>query len=173
MGSRDRDNPSDSREKLAGRDPKPLVPERELPVVARLMVEIEVKNRQLTSLAQVTSGIDDFDRKIAELQQAITFFESKLPQEKEVDTILKEVWQMAERNQLQTKTVRTLKSEKNNGYSEQPIEMSLAGDFKGFEEASRALFADDRRRFGELIAGWPDDVRDHIVALAFGDRDDP
>src|SRR5579859_208585 len=28
---------------------------------------------------------------------------------------------------------------------------AMAGNFKGFEEASRALFADDRRRFGELI----------------------
>jgi hypothetical protein len=50
---------------------------------------------------------------------------------------------------------------------------AMAGDFKGFEEASRALFADDRRRFGELIAAWPDDVRDHIVRLAFRDRGDP
>ncbi len=50
---------------------------------------------------------------------------------------------------------------------------AMAGDFKGFEEASRALFADDRRRFGELIAAWPDDVRDHIIGLAFRDRNDP
>jgi len=50
---------------------------------------------------------------------------------------------------------------------------AMAGNFKGFEEASRALFADDRRRFGELIAAWPDEVRDHIVSLAFSDRDDP
>ena len=50
---------------------------------------------------------------------------------------------------------------------------AMAGDFKGFEEASRALFADDRRRFGELIAAWPDDIRDHIIGLAFRDRDDP
>jgi hypothetical protein len=50
---------------------------------------------------------------------------------------------------------------------------AMAGDFKGFEEASRALFANDRRRFGELIAAWPDDVRDHIIGLAFRDRDDP
>jgi hypothetical protein len=50
---------------------------------------------------------------------------------------------------------------------------AMAGNFKGFEEASRALFADDRRRFGELIAAWPDDVRDHIVSLAFNDRSDP
>ena len=48
---------------------------------------------------------------------------------------------------------------------------AMAGNFKGFEEASRALFADDRRRFGELIAAWPDDIRDHIIALAFSDRD--
>src|ERR1700729_502262 len=50
---------------------------------------------------------------------------------------------------------------------------AMAGNFKGFEEASRALFAGDRRRFGELVAAWPEDVRDHIVRLAFRDRDDP
>jgi uncharacterized protein len=49
----------------------------------------------------------------------------------------------------------------------------MAGNLPGFEEASRALFADDRRRFAELIAGWPGDVRDHIVKLAFSDRVEP
>ena len=47
---------------------------------------------------------------------------------------------------------------------------AMAGNLPGFEEASRALFADDRRRFAGLIAGWPDDVRDHAVKLGFGDR---
>lgn len=46
----------------------------------------------------------------------------------------------------------------------------MAGNLAGFEEASRALFADDRRKFVGLIAGWPDDIRDHIVKLAFSDR---
>jgi hypothetical protein len=46
---------------------------------------------------------------------------------------------------------------------------AIAGDLPGFEEATRALFADDRARVGELIAGWPEDVRDHALALAFGD----
>ena len=46
----------------------------------------------------------------------------------------------------------------------------MAGNLAGFEEASRALFADDRRRFVGLIAGWPDDIRDHVVKLAFSDR---
>jgi len=47
---------------------------------------------------------------------------------------------------------------------------AMAGNLPGFEEASRALFADDRRRFACLIAGWPADIRDHIVKLAFSDR---
>jgi len=49
----------------------------------------------------------------------------------------------------------------------------MAGNLAGFEEASRALFADDRRRFVGLIAGWPDDIRDHVVKLAFSDRAEP
>jgi hypothetical protein len=46
---------------------------------------------------------------------------------------------------------------------------SIAGNLPGFEEASRALFAYDRRRFSELIAAWPEDIRDHAVKLAFSD----
>ncbi|WP_239628722.1 DUF2239 family protein [Bradyrhizobium sp. I71] len=47
---------------------------------------------------------------------------------------------------------------------------TMAGDLPQFEEASRALFADDRRRFTGLIADWPADIRDHIVKLAYSDR---
>jgi hypothetical protein len=43
---------------------------------------------------------------------------------------------------------------------------AMAGNLPNFEEASRALFAGDRRRFAELIAAWPHDIRDHIVKLA-------
>jgi hypothetical protein len=46
---------------------------------------------------------------------------------------------------------------------------SIGGDLPGFEEASRALFAYDRRRFGDLLAAWPVDVRDHAIKLAFSD----
>ncbi len=44
---------------------------------------------------------------------------------------------------------------------------ALAGDFAGFEEAVRALFANDRARFEQQIAAWPSDVRDYATALAF------
>src|SRR5215218_8215893 len=99
---------------------------------ADLMSDIRTKQQALSNFQQATAGIEDLNRKIDELQQAITFFESKLPQEKEVDKILKEVWQMAEANSLQTKTIKTLRTERSSNYSEQPIEMNLQGDFNGF-----------------------------------------
>jgi hypothetical protein len=46
---------------------------------------------------------------------------------------------------------------------------AIAGDLPGFEEAARSLFAYDRRRFGEMVAAWPEDVRDHAIKLAFSD----
>ena len=42
---------------------------------------------------------------------------------------------------------------------------TLAGDFPGYEEATRALFARDRARFDELTADWSADVRDYIGDL--------
>lgn len=97
-----------------------------------LQSDIQKKQQDLANVRQATAGIDDLNRKIAELQQAIVFFESKLPQEKEIDKILKEVWQMAEANSLQTKSIKTLKSERSAHYSEQPISVGLSGDFNGF-----------------------------------------
>jgi hypothetical protein len=47
---------------------------------------------------------------------------------------------------------------------------AMAGDLPHFEEASRALFADDRQRFVGQIAGWPADIRDHVVRLAYRDH---
>lgn len=47
---------------------------------------------------------------------------------------------------------------------------AMAGDFPGFEEGIRALFANDQAKFSELIAVWPVDVRDHATRLAFGDE---
>jgi len=42
----------------------------------------------------------------------------------------------------------------------------MAGDFAGFEEASRALFAGDKPKFEGLVAPWPEDVRLQLAKLA-------
>lgn len=46
---------------------------------------------------------------------------------------------------------------------------ALAGDLPGFEEASRALFANDRDEFVQRVAAWPDDIQAHARSLGFGD----
>ena len=45
---------------------------------------------------------------------------------------------------------------------------AMAGNLENFEEASRALFADERERFNELVADWPADIRAHSNKLAYG-----
>jgi hypothetical protein len=42
---------------------------------------------------------------------------------------------------------------------------SMAGNFEGFEEASRALYAGNRAGFAERIASWPADIRQHLERM--------
>ena len=43
---------------------------------------------------------------------------------------------------------------------------AIGGDLPGFEEATRALFARNGDAFAAHIAGWPEDIRSHALALA-------
>jgi hypothetical protein len=45
---------------------------------------------------------------------------------------------------------------------------TMAGNFPGFEEASRALYAGDYKRLEELIRDWPQDIRRHLMRLVAG-----
>ena len=42
----------------------------------------------------------------------------------------------------------------------------IAGDMKGYEEALRALYQADRRKFLLHIQFWPADVRTHVIEMA-------
>lgn len=99
---------------------------------AELIAETEKRQRALADLERSTTGIEDINRKIKDLQEAIVFFESKLPQEKEVETVLEQVWKTAEANSLKAQTIRSGKTERTANYSVQSIDMNLSGDFNGF-----------------------------------------
>ena len=43
---------------------------------------------------------------------------------------------------------------------------AMAGSLEGFEEAARALFAGDHKRFVALVAPWPVDVSHYLQGLA-------
>lgn len=99
---------------------------------ASKQAETALRKKELADLHQSIAGIGDLEKKTGDLEKAITFFESKLPQEKEIDKIIKDVWQEADHNALQMRTIKTLRTERSAGYCEQPIQMTLAGDFKGY-----------------------------------------
>ena len=44
---------------------------------------------------------------------------------------------------------------------------AIAGNLPHFEEASRALFANNMLGLRDLVSDWPSDVRDHLVQLCF------
>ncbi len=113
--------------------------------VAADLQQIEAKRAKLQALNRATATISDLKAEIGELDQAIAFFRSKLPQEKEIDQILKEVWKLAEQNQLATKSIRTTHrvgggaAEQTGPYAEQPIDLELEGDFYGLYSFLLAL----------------------------------
>jgi uncharacterized protein len=51
--------------------------------------------------------------------------------------------------------------------------LGIAGDLPGYEEATRALFADDRVKLEQCIARWPKDIRTYALRLAFGSVKEP
>lgn len=43
---------------------------------------------------------------------------------------------------------------------------AMAGNERGFEEATRALFAGDEAHFNQHMENWPKDIRQHVQTLA-------
>ena len=86
---------------------------------------------QMAALDQPSDNVD-WNKKIADLTDAIKYLEGKLPAEKEIDVILTQVENMVKANALEKKMVKPLKIDRSANYNELPIEMTLSGDFNGF-----------------------------------------
>ncbi len=94
--------------------------------------EIRAKQAKLKQLEHATRTLDDLGNEIDRLTQAINVFEEKLPAQREVEVILRQVWELAAKHRLTPKSVRTDKAVSAAQYSEQPIKMVILGDFDGF-----------------------------------------
>jgi Tfp pilus assembly protein PilO len=110
---------------------------------AEMLSQIEARQTKLRALSQTTAMIGDLQTEIASLEKGINFFQSKLPNEKEMDQVLQEVWRLAEANRLVTKSIRTLQKKDEPGAApgpnEQPISVQFEGDFTGFYSFLLAL----------------------------------
>jgi type IV pilus assembly protein PilO len=100
--------------------------------IAEARAEIAAKQQKLAALEVATRRIDDLGQEIEKLSQAIVVFEQKLPAEREVEVILREVWELAAKNRLIPRSVRTDRPVAAAQYAELPIRMVIIGDFDGF-----------------------------------------
>ena len=93
---------------------------------------LETKLSQLGKFGKAATAADDLSKQLEELEEAIKFFENKLPPESKIHEVLEQVTVIAQKQGLKSKTFRTLKKKDNSGYIEQPLRMELVGNFSSF-----------------------------------------
>ena len=93
---------------------------------------VATKRTQLAKYEKAALAAEDLTKQLEQLQEAIKFFESKLPPKSQIHKVLEQVTVIAQKQGLKPKTIRTLKKKDNSGYIEQPLEMELEGNFGSF-----------------------------------------
>jgi type IV pilus assembly protein PilO len=94
--------------------------------------KLQTKMAKLAEFERATTAAESLSKQLEELQEAIQFFESRLPPTSEIDQVLRDVTVIGEKQGLKPKTIRTLRRKDNSGYVEQPLKMELVGNFKSF-----------------------------------------
>ena len=107
--------------------------------IKQAQVEVENKQAKLDKLREVTGQIEDLGMAIDHGRAAINLVEAKLPSARDVEVMLEDVWKHAAESRLNVKSVKSEKSVPLAGYMEQPLRVSMAGEFKGFYDFLIAL----------------------------------
>jgi type IV pilus assembly protein PilO len=100
--------------------------------LAEAKARVEAKMAKLSDFEKATAAAEDLTKQLEQLQEAIAFFESRLPPKSQIHEVLEQVTVIAQKEGLKPKTIRTLAEKDNSGYIEQPLRMELVGNFKAF-----------------------------------------
>ncbi len=100
--------------------------------LAKAKMRVQKQRTKLAEFEKATAAAEDLNRELAQLQEAIQFFESKLPPTSEIHKVLENVTLIAQKQGLEPKSIRTLDQKDNSGYVEQPLKMELEGNFNSF-----------------------------------------
>jgi len=96
-------------------------------------IRVETKLNKLQELEKATAAAKDLNEQLEQLEEALAFFESKLPPTEEIDQVLQDVTLIGENQGVKRKSIRRMTTkESNNGYVEQPLELKLEGNFNSF-----------------------------------------
>jgi type IV pilus assembly protein PilO len=100
--------------------------------LAQARKQLDEKRAKLAEYERATAQAEDYIKQGQQVEEAIRFFESKLPPTSEIHKVLEQVTVIAQKQGLDPKTIRTLSAKDNNGYVEQPLQMKLVGNFNSF-----------------------------------------
>lgn len=100
--------------------------------LAEAKARVQAKLDKLAEFEKATAAAEDLTKQLEQLQEAVEFFESKLPPTSEIHKVLEQVTVIAQKEGLKPKTIRTLQKKDNSGYVEQPLKMQLEGNFNSF-----------------------------------------
>ncbi|MEM7230332.1 MAG: type 4a pilus biogenesis protein PilO [Planctomycetota bacterium] len=92
----------------------------------------EAKLELLQRLGDVRAQVDNLPDEIERGQQAIELIEAKLPAQQDVENILEQVWQIAERNNQKVRSVKSKEAVPAAAYMEQSLDIVMEGQFNGF-----------------------------------------
>ena len=93
---------------------------------------VQAKQTKLAEFEKASAKVKNLTKQIEKLEEAIKFFESKLPPTSEIDKVLQDITVIGEKQGLKSKRILTLKNKNNSGYVEQPLKMEVEGDFNSF-----------------------------------------
>src|SRR4030042_1147270 len=100
--------------------------------LAEQKARLQTKLANLAEFEKATAAAEGLSYQLEQLQEAIGFFESKLPPTIEIDKVLQDITVIGEKQGIKCKTIRRLEKKDNSGYVEQLLEMKLEGDFNSF-----------------------------------------
>jgi len=144
---------------------------------AKLKRSIQAKQAKLDTLfdkRQLSGAIGDLRKQIDQGDEAVEIFRSRLPEEKDIDQIVREVWQLAKSNNLSPTVVRTVKPRKgrqfttpNDPHGEQPVLIHLEGHFPGFYSFMLQMESQSRiMRVRQLKITKPDKAPQGRISVA-------
>ncbi len=133
--------------------------------LAQQKVQLQKDISKLAELEREKANAQNLDEQVAQMEEAIHFFENKLPHKSQIHDVLAQVSERFVMHGLKPKTNKTEKLVGHSGYVELPIKMELEGSFTSFYKFLLELEKLDRitkiRQF-EIEAG--DDGRGNVEA---------
>ncbi|MCC6659916.1 MAG: type 4a pilus biogenesis protein PilO [Phycisphaerales bacterium] len=100
--------------------------------IAQARQEIEHKRELLDKLKQTTAQNASLEKANEEIRSSITAIEARLPSNKEVDAVVRQVSDLAVQAGLDSPAIESDKPVEASMYMEQPLKMKMTGNFNGF-----------------------------------------